>query len=223
MERNKIILMLAIGTLFTPSLAIQAATVVPITKTTTTVKTENVVKTPVVLDKAKMEELKANLMKETETLRKNFSTQKIEIEKLIAEKKGEVKTRLAVQSQEKVRALLDTIFNKFNGKMSKLSNVDMKISAKIAILEKEGVNVTNVKAQYAIAKASLDKTTAEITAIRMVSLDQISAETSKGILRDLVKKAEDSMKATGAQYMKIIPMIESNNKVEAKTNIINKQ
>lgn len=222
MERNKIILMLAIGTLLTPVLSLQA---VENTKATTTVQTQNTTKVPTI-DKAKMEELRAKLMIETKALKNNFDIQKTEIEKLLAEKKGETKSKLVIKSQEKVRTILDNIFNKFNAQLGKLSGVDSKISIKINALEKSGVNVSAAKTQYAIAKASLDKTTAEVMAIRMVLTEQITINTSKGTFRDLVKKVEESMKTTGKEYNKIIPLVVSrDNKVEAeiKTDNINKQ
>jgi hypothetical protein len=219
MEKNKIILMLAIGTLLTPVLSLQA---VETAKAVTTVQTQNTTNVPA-LDKAKMEELKAKLMKETEVIRKNLATDKAQIEKQLTLVKNEVKIKLAVKSQETVRTLIDNIFNKFNTQLGKLSQVDGKISEKIGILEKSGANVTNAKAQYTIAKAALDKTTSEIMALRVVSTDQISAETSKATFRSLVKQAEESIRATGSEYMKIIPMIASNNKVEVNTNNINKQ
>lgn len=211
--------MLAIGTLLTPVLSLQA---VETAKAVTTVQTQNTTNVPA-LDKAKMEELKAKLMKETEVIRKNLATDKAQIEKQLTLVKNEVKIKLAVKSQETVRTLIDNIFNKFNTQLGKLSQVDGKISEKIGILEKSGANVTNAKAQYTIAKAALDKTTSEIMALRVVSTDQISAETSKATFRSLVKQAEESIRATGSEYMKIIPMIASNNKVEVNTNNINKQ
>jgi len=226
MERNKLILMLAIGTLLTPVLTIQAAVTTATTKVNTTAEIQSTTKTPVVLDKAKMDQLKAKLMLETKAIKSNLDIQKAEIEKLLANKKGDAKTRIAIASQEKVRTLVDNIFNKFNSKISKLSEVDVKVSTKINTLEKSGVNLSEAKAQYVIAKASLDKTTSEVMAIRMVLMEQITTDTSKETFRDLVKKAEESMQATGKEYNKIIPLIVSrDNKVEAevKTDTINKQ
>jgi hypothetical protein len=222
MEKNKLILMLAIGTLLTPVLSLQAVENI---STTTAVQTQNTTKVPV-LDKAKMDQLKAKLMLETKAIKGNLDIQKTEIEKLLADKKGEVKTRIAIAYQEKVRTLVDNIFNKFNSKTSKLSEIDAKVSTKMNTLEKSGVNLSEARAQYAIAKASLDKTISEVMAIRIVLMEQITTDTSKGTFRDLVKKAEESMQATGKEYNKIIPLIVSrDNKVEEgiKTDTINKQ
>lgn len=205
MKKNKIILVLALGSLLSPMFVIKAEVA---TGTTTNVTPTSVeVKRDPIKDKAKIEELTAKLMKETEIMRNNLAVKKAEIEKKITDTKGEIKTKLEIKSQEKVRATLESIFNKINVQIGKLSQVDTKISAKIAELEKAGVNVTNAKAQYAIAKASLDKTIAEVTAIRMVAIDQVGVETSKGTLRGLVKQAEESMKATGKEYMKVVPLI----------------
>ncbi len=225
MQRNKIILALAIGTIFSPVITIQAVEKTNTIKATTTTQSQNITKIPTI-DKAKIEEMRAKLMIETKTIKGNLDIQKAEIEKLLAEKKGETKTKLVAKSQEKVRTILDNIFNKFNAQLGKLSGVDAKVSIKINTLEKTGVNVSEAKTQYTIAKASLDKTTAEVLAIRMVLMEQITVDTSRGTFRDLVKKAEESMKATGKEYNKIIPLIVSrNNNVEAKvnTNIINQQ
>lgn len=192
MKKNKIILVLALGLLLSPMFVINA---------------EVEVKRDPIKEKAKIEEMTAKLMKETEIMRSNLTSTKTLIEKKITDTKGEIKTKLEIKSQEKVKSVLESIFNKMNVQISKLSQVDTKMSAKIAELEKAGVNVTNAKAQYVIAKATLDKTIAEVTAIRMVAIDQVGVETSKGTLRGLVKQAEESMKATGKEYMKVVPLI----------------
>lgn len=215
MKKNKIILALALGLILSPMFVAKAGVTTPATNVTT--KSEEI-KKDALNEKAKIEELKAKLMKETEIMRNNLALKKAEIEKKIADTKGEIKTKLETKSQEKVRATLESIFNKINVQIGKLSQIDMKISAKIAELEKAGVNVTNAKAQYTIAKATLDKTTAEVIATRMIAMDQIGIETSKGTLRGLVKQAEESIKATGKEYMKVVPLIaqiKNDNKVEA--------
>ncbi|MFA6392617.1 MAG: hypothetical protein WCW54_00825 [Candidatus Paceibacterota bacterium] len=215
MKKNKIILVLALGLLLSPMFAVKAE----VATTTNTPPTPEGVKRDPIKDKAKIEELTTKLMKETEIMKNNLTVKKALIEKKITDTKGEIKTKLETKSQEKVKLALESIFNKINVQIGKLSQVDMKISAKIAELEKAGINVTNAKAQYTIAKASLDKTTAEVIATRMIAIDQVGVETSKGVLRDLVKQAEESMKATGKEYMKVIPLISQikNDKVvEAK-------
>ncbi len=223
MQRNKIILALAIGTILSPVITIQAVETTSTIKVNATTQSQNIIKNPTA-DKAKIEELRARLMVETKILKENLDIQKIGIEKLLAERKGEIKTRLVLQSQEKVRVILDNIFNKFNNQLGKLSEVDIKISAKINALEKTGVNVSAAKAQYALAKASLDKTKSEVMAINLALMEQVTVDTSKETFRDLVKKAEESMKATGKEYNKIVSLTSSKNiKVEdqVNTNIIN--
>jgi hypothetical protein len=211
--KNKIILVLALGLIVSP-LFVKAETTT--TTTNVTVTPTQGVKIDPLKDKAKIEEMKAKLMKETEILRNNLITKKAEIAKNIADMKSGAKKKLEVKSQENVTKILESIFNKMNTQVGQLSQVDIKISNKIAELEKAGINVTDAKAQYTIAKASLENTMAEVMAMRTAAIDQTSVETSKDILRNLVKQSEDSMKATGKEYMKIVPLISQvkNDKVE---------
>lgn len=205
MQKNKIIIILAIGIIFSPVFIINAEVVPTATTSTNT--------TPInpTIDKAKMEELKAKLMKETEIIRKNIGTSKTEIEKSILSIKNQVIKKLSVATQEKVRTILDNIFNKMNTQIAKLLQVDIKILAKINSLDKNDVNLTGAKAQYNIAKAALDKANADTLAARTVSSNQIITGTSKETLRTLVKTSEENIKKAGAEYMKIIPIISKTN------------
>lgn len=203
MQKNKIILVLAIGLMFSPVFSLKAVETTTVnTNTTTQVKIKDQAK-----DATKIAELKAKLMKETDALRKNLETRKTEIEKKITEKKDSVKKKLEVKSQEKVKTTLEKIYNKFDAQMGKLSSVDAKLFAKLALFEKEGRDVSQAKAQYAIAKASLDKTRVEIIAARTVAVNQTSKETAKETMRDLVKNTETSIKATAEEYRKLLPLL----------------
>lgn len=218
MIKNKIILGLAIGLLFTPLLHAKAENV------TTTATTTSATTQPVSaaknssIEKAKVAELKAKLMKETDALRKDLEAKKAEMQKKIAEKKDVVKKRLEVKSQEKVRTALNKIYDKLNTQLNKIETVDAKILTKITAFEKEGKNVTAVKAQYSIAKQAFDKAKAEILATRMIASEEITKETSKEAIRETVKNAEDTVRGIGAEYRKILPLLA---KVEGDNSIKN--
>lgn len=218
MTKNKIILGLSIGLLLSPLLQLRAETVVS-TGATTNVPTKTISPAKDSLaEKAKLAELKVKLMKETATLKKDLETKKIEMQKKIGDKKDVVKKKLEVKSQEKVRLILDRIYNKLNAQLNKIETVDAKISTKINDLEKEGKNVTEVEVQYNIAKQALDKAKAEILATRMIGVEEVTKETSKEILRETVKTAEDTIRGIGAEYRKVLPLLA---KVEGDNSIKN--
>jgi hypothetical protein len=167
----------------------------------------------------KQEDLKANVTKKIEDLKSNIDTRKAEITKQIEAKKSEIKTMLVVKAQENVKALLEKIYANLNSKIEKLTGVDVTILAKINASSANGIDVTSAKAQYTIARAALDKAIIDIAATKTISIDQTSIQTSKETLRALVKTAEDSIKAAGAEYQKIIPLITitTDTKVETTT------
>lgn len=185
MTKNKIILMLAMGLLFSPFMSVKAETATP----------------------TEIAGLKAKLMKETEVIKKDLEAKKLEIQNKIAERKDVVKKRLEVKAQERIKITLDRIYNKLNIQLNKLEAVDVKISTKITALEKEGKDVIAVRAQYDIAKQALDKAKGELSATRMVGSEEITKETSKEALRETVKTAEDTIRAIGAEYRKVLPLL----------------
>jgi hypothetical protein len=168
--------------------------------------------------------LKTNVEQRVTALKVNIAAKKSEVEKKIAAKKDEVKIKLATKAQDRVKKLLENIYGNLNGKITKLSEIDVKILAKINTAEINGTNVTAPKAQYVIAKASLDKAIVDVNATKAASIDQTSIKTSKDAIRLLVKTAEDSIKTAGAEYRKIIPLITpviSDTKVETETSSVN--
>lgn len=206
MQKNKIILILAMGLLFSPFIGVKAETVAPTDTTSVNGETTSPTK-GTAAEKAKIAGLKAKLMKETEVIKKELEAKKLEMQNKIAEKKDVLKKRLEVKSQEKVRLALDRIYNKLNIQLSKIEAVDVKISTKIAAFEKESKDVTAAKAQYEIAKQALDKAKEELSATRMVGAEEITKETSKEALRETVKTAEETVRAIGREYRKILPLL----------------
>lgn len=224
MQKNKIVLVLALGMMLSPLFVINGE-VTTTTTANTTVNTQNQnIKRDPIQEKAKLEEMKAKLMIETEILRKNLETRKTEIEKKINDNRVEKKVRLELKAQERVRIILEKIYNKLNDQLGKLSQVDVKLLLKINAFEKEGRDVSLVKAQYTIAKTALDKAKSEILTATMISADQITKETSKETIRELVKTAEESIRTAGAEYRKILPLlakVEGDNSVEKEVKTTN--
>jgi hypothetical protein len=153
------------------------------------------------------EELKANLDKKITALKANIDARKTELEKNITEKSNEIKVKLAAKAQEKVKATLENIYSKLTNQVENLNGVDVKIQARIDTAAKNGKDVSAAKAQYAIAKAALDKAIVDVSATKTISIDQTTTATSKDTLRSLVKTVEDSMKAAGVEYKKVLPLI----------------
>jgi len=223
MHKNKIVLMLALGLMISPFFAVQAVvttdTKIPPVKSRDAIVAElkaKIKKEPNTV-KIDPETLKVNLMKETDAIKKNIETSNVETTKVIEGTKDSAKTKLAVKAQKNVNTLLEKIYNNLNSGIQKLKTVDSKIFAKINTAEKAGLNVTRIKDQYTIAKTALDKANADILSTKMSATEQINQETSKETLRALVKTAEDSIKAAGVEYQKIIPLITTTNDTKVET------
>ena len=206
MQKNKIVSILILGMMLSPIFVIQAVEI----PTTKNIHPE---------DKAKLEELTAKLKQETAAFKNNMETSKAEINKNIEATKDVAKTKLAAKSQEKVKSLLDGIYSKLNEKFIKLSQVNLIIESKIKDAEKNGVDVSEAKNQYQIAKTALDKASADIFTTKSTLINQITVETSKETIRAMVKTAEDSIKKAADEYKKILPIITS--KVETETTNTN--
>lgn len=198
MQINKTILMLAVVMLLSPIFTLQAV------ETTTT---------PKKIDAAKLEEFKARLKKEAETVKTNLETSKSDVEKKL-DGQNSVKVKLAAKSQEKIKKVLEKIYTKFNTQINKMQQVDEKIASRISTLEKGGLDMKDAKAQYAVAKAALDKATSDILATRMFSMEQITKEISKETIRTLVKSGEESLKNVGAEYRKTLPIMAKENNIK---------
>lgn len=197
MQKNKLILILGIGMILTPLFMIQAAT------TPTPLKPE---------DQAKIDALRASLIKETKVMKTNLGTSRAEIEKQLASTKSSTKKILDIKAQDRINILIEKIFSKFNTKIDKITQVDTKISSKLNTFEKEKkVDVSKAKEQYIIAKKSLDKTIADILATKMIITEQVTKEISKETIRTLVKSLEEEIKSTASEYRKILPLIAQSN------------
>lgn len=213
MQKNKIIFILAVGLLLFPLLKIQAKENEPNTE-----NIKRVVNTITSKERERVSEIREKLMSETAIFKDKLEVRKAELEKKMSERKSEIKKKLEIKSQQKVKTLLDNIYNKLNNKINKLNQIDAKILAKIILLEKNEVDVTGIKSQYNISKSALEKARADLLASREVSASQITAETTRGSLRTLVKEAEDSIKSAANEYKKIIPLIAVINEKEVEKN-----
>jgi len=211
-QKNKIILVLTLGMMLSPILALQAAGATNTTKANThtqnntqpnTIENKNAIKvTP-----AELEALKAQLMKGTDAFKKDLDAKKITLGQQISADKTAAKIKLTAKAQEKVISALDSIYTKLNTQIEKLSQVDIKILNKIDTAESKGSNVVQAKAQYTIAKAAIDKATADIIASRTVAVDQTNTATSKEALRTLVKSSQDSIQVAGDESRKLLSLI----------------
>lgn len=141
-------------------------------------------------------------------IKADAAARKAEIKAKMDLRKGEIKIKLEAKAKERVKALLENIFKKLNGQIEKLSNIDKKIGEKISSLSSSGVDVTAMQAQYVIAQTALAKAKVDVAATSSLSIDQTDASTSKETLRSLVKTAEESIRAAGKEYKKVIPMLE---------------
>ena len=221
MKKNKIILILAVTMMISPIFTLQAETTSPNTNLTNEQKKELFLK----IKNQSNKEIKINIESTKEVLNTDIEARKTEVKKIIAEKK-DAKKKLSIKSQEKVKATLEKIYTNLDASIEKLTGVDLKIMKKVATIKIVNKEVPIALAQYTIAKKALDKAITDIAATKAVSIDQTSVQTSKEAIRALVKTAEDSIKAAGTEYRRIIPLIipgQGAGNVEAgnSSNVIN--
>ncbi len=148
------------------------------------------------------------LRENNEAFKKLMETRKEELAKKFAPKKGEKKVKLKDDKKEKVRIALENIFKHLTAQLNNLVSLDKRIADKINARKTAGTDVTAASAQYTVAQTALEKAKTDVAAAQALSIDQsVASTTSKTALHGLVKVAEDSLKAAGGEYRKIIPLL----------------
>jgi hypothetical protein len=148
------------------------------------------------------------LRENNEAFKKLMETRKEELAKKFAPKKGEKKVKLKDENKEKIRIALENIFKHLTAQLTNLVAFDKRVAEKINARKTAGVDVTAAAAQYTVAQTALEKAKTDVAAAQALSIDQaVASSTSKTALRGLVKVAEDSLKAAGGEYRKIIPLL----------------
>lgn len=209
MQKNKIILMLAILFLFSPFASLVAVETIDTTaiKTTTKISESEI--------KKNADALKAQVLKErTDNLRNSLKIRELEIAKTLSRDTTNKKIKLEAKAQERIRVIINKIYTKINNQLSKLSILGARMSLKINAFEQEGKDVTALKAQYIIAKAAIEKARVESISTNTVFSSEISLEISKEDIRSLVKTTEESIRTAGGEYKKLLPLfakLEGNN------------
>ncbi len=165
-------------------------------------------------------------VEEKAKIQAEIEARKSEILKKITAIKAEVKVRLEANAQERVKKLLANIFNMLSNQINRLMRADERIGEKIDDFKLKGVDVTLAVAQYTKAQTALAKAKIDVQATNSLSIDQTSIATSKDTLRSLVRTAEESIKAAGREYMKVLSLLpddgndddDDDKKVESNTS-----
>ena len=145
--------------------------------------------------------------KQKAEMKKKFDDRKAEILKKIEVRKGELKIKLEDKAKERVKNILTNMFKMLSNQLDRLSKADARIGEKLASLKEKGLDVSAASSQYVVAQTALAKAKVDVEATSSISIDQASTETSKETLHALVKTATDSIKAAGAEYRKIFPLL----------------
>jgi len=205
MIKNKIILTLIIGSLFSPLFAVNA------------VENTNKKVAPTTTNNTVAEKAKPELTEAQKVERGSIEIRTMLLNKKIDERKNEKKITLSAKSKNVILPLMAKIYKNLDEKVKKIEAIDLKISTRIEILKKEGKDVSKIEAQYNIAKLELTRAKAGVLAASTLSVKQIMAGTSKGVIRDLVKETENNIKNAGDAYRKMLPMfaqLEGNNSIK---------
>ncbi|MES3005614.1 MAG: hypothetical protein V4664_01560 [Patescibacteria group bacterium] len=170
--------------------------------------------------------LKENRQTTVQALQTNQATFRASIEARQAELKtkiksiiAEKKTKLEDAARERAMKHLKSIFNNLTARISRLQNADQKLATRINEATTAGANMSTTTSLYTIAQTSLEKARTDVEAARAAVSEEISLETSKEVLRTLVKTAEDSIKIAAEAYKKTLMALESAfPSVKVKTN-----
>ncbi|NVN97296.1 hypothetical protein HXX01_03655, partial [Candidatus Nomurabacteria bacterium] len=150
MIKNKIILTLIIGSLFSPLFVVNA------------VETVNKKVAPANTNSAATEKAKPELTEAQKVEQGTLEIRTMILNKKIDERKNEKKKVLNTESRDRILKVLNIIYKNFDTSVKKIEEIDSKISTKIEILKKEGKDVTTVQKQYDIAKFELTNAKTEV-------------------------------------------------------------
>lgn len=139
----------------------------------------------------------------------------------IKARKDEKKKKLGEEAQGRVQKILGKIYNGLNAQIARLTRVDTWLKDKINTLRSQGKDVTTATSLLVAAETAFAKAKVDVEATSVVAREQSATTTSKEILKDLVNKAETSIKAAAKSYKAVAenikPMLEINVSASSST------
>jgi hypothetical protein len=157
----------------------------------------------------KVEALKENMDARKKALEARRVELKAQIDKIKAEQKDARMKKLDEKAKERVAGKLNDIYKNLDERIARLTKVDVEVAARITKIGSSSVDISAAAALLVTAQTALSKAKTDVDATKAALAAEANASTSKEAIRALVKTAEDSIKAAGAAYQKVIEAIKA--------------
>jgi hypothetical protein len=163
----------------------------------------------------KIEALKVNIEARKKAVEVRRVELKAQIDRQKAVRKEENLKRLDAKAKERVAEKIRGIYRGLEERIARLTKVDAELAARITKISGTGVNVSTVTPLMTAAQTAFAKAKTDVEATKTALIAETATATSKESIRALVKTAEDSIKAAGEAYKKVMDAL----KILPKPNI----
>lgn len=134
---------------------------------------------------------------------------KSQIDKIKAANKDARMKKLDEKAKERVGNKIGSIYKGLEERVARLTKIDAELSARIATAANAGNDTSAAAALLTTAQAALTKAKTDVEATKVALAAEANASTSKEAIRTLVKTAEDSIKAAGEAYKKVVEAVKA--------------
>lgn len=134
------------------------------------------------------------------------NAKRVELITEINQRKNDRKIALEAAARIRVSDAISRIFTRMDNEIKRLVRIDIDMAARLNSAKNAGVNIDTAVAAYAAAQTALQDAKVTVEASKLAASAQLTAnnETSKDSFRLLVRRAEDSIKATVTAYKKVL-------------------
>lgn len=118
--------------------------------------------------------------------------------------------KLDVNAKARVRQHIENIYKRLSHHLDMAVEVDGKIAARLTLMSENGIDTNAAETQFKKAQEALEKAKADVAATKSLASDQTATTTasvSKDALKNLVKTAEESIKAAVKEYRATIEIM----------------
>lgn len=150
-------------------------------------------------------EVRADVKKEVEARRSEIKTQ---VDVIKAANKEARSKKLDERAKSRVEASLDIIYKRLDEKLNKLTKIDIEVARRLATLSSASSTVSvdtiaSLKTSYTASQVLFTKAKIDVSLTKTTVVGELTATTSKEVVRGLVTQAEVSIKAAAESYKKL--------------------
>ncbi len=134
---------------------------------------------------------------------------KAQLDKLKADRKDEKAKKLDGDAKERVEKKISDIYKRLEERVTKLTKVDTELASRITKIAAAGIDTSAVTPLMTSAQAALSKAKTDVEATKTALAAETGTNTAKETIRALVKTAEDSIRAAGESYKKVMDAVKA--------------